>query len=219
MKKGKSSRRGTSAGLNLLKLNVDEIFQRSIEDQDDVQEYNEYPATLNHNLEVFVNTGISYVKKFTRFLTAVVLGCLHSTISFLFDYPNETIRKIQGILFGVTSGILSAHSLLLAKSSIEILILTFVNHEWKKLNNVTTYCIVITFFTLCLSQLYLLNQGLKYISTSVLYPLVFCVYNITNIFNVTGPMKDNNLGQAPQLKLLSCQKIKDLCFMVPRLQH
>ncbi|OWB81107.1 hypothetical protein B5S32_g5461 [[Candida] boidinii] len=100
-----------------------------------------------------------------------------------FNFNAEHIRKIQGVLFGSCSGILSAHSLLLAKSTIEILILTFVNHELSKLNHPTTYLLVISFFTLCLSQLYLLNQGLKFISTSILYPLVFCVYNMTNIGN------------------------------------
>ena len=35
----------------------------------------------------------------------------------------------------------------------------------------------------CLTQLYYLHRGLKLCSTSVLYPLVFCVYNITAILD------------------------------------
>ncbi|ODV82545.1 hypothetical protein CANARDRAFT_179434, partial [[Candida] arabinofermentans NRRL YB-2248] len=100
-----------------------------------------------------------------------------------FKIEQSALRHIQGFLYGLTSGILSAHSLLLAKSSIEILITTFINHELKNLNNFRTYALVISFLVLCLSQLYLLNQGLKHISTSILYPLIFCVYNIINIAN------------------------------------
>ncbi|KAG7899584.1 hypothetical protein KL907_004936 [Ogataea polymorpha] len=116
----------------------------------------------------------------------IVLGivqCNTYLYKALFAFPLATIKSIQGISYGITSGILSAQSLLLAKSAIEITLLTLSNRNVKQLNNSMVYLLVLVFLVLCLSQLYLLNQGLKLISTSILYPLVFCVYNISSISN------------------------------------
>ncbi|ESW97603.1 hypothetical protein KL918_002977 [Ogataea parapolymorpha] len=125
-------------------------------------------------------------KMFKEKMLQLVLWILHcntSVYKFLFAFPLGTIKSIQGISYGVTSGILSAQSLLLAKSAIEIALLTLSNRNVKQLNNSMVYLLVLVFLVLCLSQLYLLNQGLKLISTSILYPLVFCVYNISSISN------------------------------------
>ena len=43
--------------------------------------------------------------------------------------------------------------------------------------------IVLALIVLALCQLYYLHRGLKLVSTSVLYPLVFCVYNIIAILD------------------------------------
>ncbi|VEU23806.1 DEKNAAC104990 [Brettanomyces naardenensis] len=108
----------------------------------------------------------------------------HSKLyNLLFNYPVETLRDMQGILYGCVSGTLSAHSLLLAKSVVDILVSSFTKHQLAKFNSVVTYLIVTVFLVLCLSQLYFLNQGLKRISTAVLYPLIFCIYNIVSIGN------------------------------------
>ncbi|KAG7739156.1 hypothetical protein KL923_002956 [Ogataea haglerorum] len=112
-----------------------------------------------------------------------VLRCSSAVYHFLFAFPLGTLKSIQGILYGVTSGMLSSQSLLLAKSAIEIALLTLSNRNVKQLNNSLVYLLVFVFLVLCLSQLYLLNRGLKLISTSILYPLVFCVYNVSNISN------------------------------------
>ncbi|KAG7853915.1 hypothetical protein KL939_005322 [Ogataea angusta] len=111
------------------------------------------------------------------------LHCNSAVYNSLFVFPLGTIKSIQGILYGVTSGILSAQSLLLAKSAIEIALLTLTNRNFRQLNSSLVYLLVFVFLVLCLSQLFLLNQGLKLISTSILYPLVFCVYNISSISN------------------------------------
>lgn len=105
------------------------------------------------------------------------------TYDTLFNHTSVNIRKCQGLLYGCCSGTLSAHSLLLAKSSLDILISTFSKHQLASLNSPVTYGIVGTFLVLCLSQLYLLNQGLKTVSTALLYPLIFCVYNMVSIGN------------------------------------
>ncbi|ODV95456.1 hypothetical protein PACTADRAFT_42131, partial [Pachysolen tannophilus NRRL Y-2460] len=97
----------------------------------------------------------------------------------------QNSKLVRGIFCGIISGTLSAHSLLLAKSTIEVLLNAFLSSskKFKNMNQPMVWIIIITFLTLCLLQLWFLNRGLKIISTSVLYPLVFCVYNITNIIN------------------------------------
>lgn len=99
-------------------------------------------------------------------------------------------RLAQGLSYGVISGDLSAHALLFAKSAVELIIKTIGGKNqfvrWQ------AWVIVLMLVVLALCQLYYLHRGLKLVSTSVLYPLVFCVYNIIAIldgliyFNQTG---------------------------------
>ncbi|KAF4978588.1 hypothetical protein FZEAL_5060 [Fusarium zealandicum] len=90
-------------------------------------------------------------------------------------------RLARGITYGVISGDLSAHALLFAKSSVELVIKTIAGRNqfvhWQ------SWAIVLALVTLALCQLYYLHRGLKLVSTSVLYPLVFCVYNIIAILD------------------------------------
>ncbi|KAB5560140.1 DUF803 domain-containing protein [Coniochaeta sp. 2T2.1] len=90
-------------------------------------------------------------------------------------------RLARGLSYGCISGILSAHSLLVAKSAVELLLRTITGDnqfvQWQ------SWMLVIALITLALSQLYYLHRGLKLVSTSVLYPLVFCIYNIIAILD------------------------------------
>ena len=94
---------------------------------------------------------------------------------------NSRFRLMRGISYGVISGDLSAHALLFAKSAVELIIKTVGESNqfvfWQ------TWLIVLALVVLALCQLYYLHRGLKLVSTSVLYPLVFCVYNIIAILD------------------------------------
>lgn len=94
---------------------------------------------------------------------------------------NSRFRLARGIAYGVISGDLSAHSLLFAKSAVELVIKTIGGKNqfvhWQ------AWAIVLALVSLALCQLYYLHRGLKLVSTSVLYPLVFCVYNIIAILD------------------------------------
>ncbi|TQV93452.1 hypothetical protein V2A60_010142 [Cordyceps javanica] len=94
---------------------------------------------------------------------------------------SSRFRLIQGISYGVISGDLSAHALLFAKSAVELVIKTVAGKNqfiyWQ------AWAIVLALVSLALCQLYYLHRGLKLVSTSVLYPLVFCVYNIIAILD------------------------------------
>ncbi|KAK9473685.1 magnesium transporter NIPA-domain-containing protein [Dipodascopsis tothii] len=91
-------------------------------------------------------------------------------------------KMARGIMFGVISGILSAHTLLLAKSAVELLVRSIVDKD-NQFNRYESWLIVIGIGVIALTQLYFLHQGLKLCSTSVLYPLIFCVYNIIAILD------------------------------------
>jgi drug/metabolite transporter (DMT)-like permease len=91
-------------------------------------------------------------------------------------------RLVRGLLYGCISGILSAHSLLVAKSAVELLLRTISDRD-NQFVHWQSWMLVIALITLALSQLYYLHRGLKLVSTSVLYPLVFCIYNIIAILD------------------------------------
>lgn len=90
------------------------------------------------------------------------------------------LETCRGVLLGVVSGILSGHSLLLAKAAVE-LVLSTVQQHINQFTRWQSWVIVVCVVVLALVQLYFLNRGLRLLSTSVLYPLVFCVYNVTSI--------------------------------------
>ncbi|OTB17009.1 hypothetical protein K445DRAFT_57703 [Daldinia sp. EC12] len=95
---------------------------------------------------------------------------------------NARFRLARGLIFGCISGILSAHSLLFAKSAVELVIRTISDSD-NQFVHWESWMLVFGLVSLALSQLYYLHRGLKLVSTSVLYPLVFCIYNIIAILD------------------------------------
>jgi hypothetical protein len=95
---------------------------------------------------------------------------------------NPRIRLFRGLAYGCISGILSAHSLLVAKTAVELLVRTIVDRV-NQFNHWQSWIILLGLIFLALTQLYYLHRGLKLVSTSVLYPLVFCIYNIIAILD------------------------------------
>lgn len=92
------------------------------------------------------------------------------------------IKLFRGMCYGSVSGILSAHSLLLAKSAVELLVRTIINGE-NQFNRWQSWVILLGMIALALTQLFYLHRGLKLCSTSILYPFVFCIYNIIAILD------------------------------------
>ncbi|KAJ6008592.1 hypothetical protein N7499_001357 [Penicillium canescens] len=92
------------------------------------------------------------------------------------------MKLIRGMSYGFISGILSAHSLLLAKSAVELLVRTVVDRV-NQFNRWQSWVILLGMIFLALTQLFYLHRGLKLCSTSVLYPFVFCIYNIIAIMD------------------------------------
>ena len=92
------------------------------------------------------------------------------------------MRLWRGMAYGAVSGILSAHSLLVAKSAVELLVRTIIDRH-NEFNRWESWVILLSLLALALTQLYYLHRGLKLCSTSILYPFVFCVYNIIAILD------------------------------------
>ncbi|KAL2354516.1 magnesium transporter NIPA-domain-containing protein [Cryomyces antarcticus] len=95
---------------------------------------------------------------------------------------SSRVRLLRGMAYGCISGILSAHSLLVAKSAVELLVRTIVDRH-NQFNRWQSWLILLSLAFLALTQLYFLHRGLKLCSTSVLYPFVFCIYNIIAILD------------------------------------
>ncbi|KAJ5973220.1 Magnesium transporter NIPA [Penicillium waksmanii] len=92
------------------------------------------------------------------------------------------IKLFRGMCYGAVSGILSAHSLLLAKSAVELLVRTIVDRV-NQFNRWQSWVILLAMIFLALTQLFYLHRGLKLCSTSILYPFVFCIYNVIAIMD------------------------------------
>jgi magnesium transporter len=92
------------------------------------------------------------------------------------------IRLVRGLAYALISGILSAHSLLVAKTAVELLVRTIVDHQ-NQFNRYQSWLILAALVFFALTQLYYLHLGLRLCSTSVLYPFVFCIYNIIAILD------------------------------------
>lgn len=117
---------------------------------------------------------------FGTFVIALFLVVSTWVLKRLYHRPTPRLRLVRGLFFGCVSGILSAHSLLIAKSAVELLVRTIVDRH-NEFNRWQSWMILIGLIAFALTQLYYMHRGLKLVSTSVLYPLIFCVYNVIAI--------------------------------------
>ena len=107
---------------------------------------------------------------------------LSITLPYAVQLRTSRLRLLRGLAYALISGILSAHSLLVAKSAVELLVRTIIDRV-NQFNSYQSWLILLALVFFALSQLYYLHQGLRLCSTSVLYPFVFCVYNIIAILD------------------------------------
>ncbi|KAL2136053.1 hypothetical protein VTI74DRAFT_5633 [Chaetomium olivicolor] len=116
-------------------------------------------------------------------LFVIGLGVATELVSHLTTLMQDSrFRLARGFSYGCISGILSAHSLLVAKSAVELIVRTIADGD-NQFVHWQSWMLVLGLITLALSQLYYLHRGLKLVSTSVLYPLIFCIYNIIAILD------------------------------------
>lgn len=119
-------------------------------------------------------TGSSFLLWFVASL------CLAAVLNLL--AARRKSHEAKGLCYGILCGILSAHSLLMAKSAV-LLLVNAVHKGFKDILRIQFLLIVALFALFAILQLYFVNNGLKYSSTSILYPLVFCVFNLVSMVN------------------------------------
>lgn len=100
----------------------------------------------------------------------------------------DKLKFTKGINFGLISGTLTAHTFLFAKSIIDVIFETIMNEKNSlgiilTSSNVTPYLLLIIMLMIVGFQLTAFNLALSQISTSILYPLCFLVYNMMNLLN------------------------------------
>lgn len=89
---------------------------------------------------------------------------------------------LRGCLWGIVGGISSAHSLLMAKLAVGQ-VMRDLAHALKLFSHVQYWVILLLFLFFAVFQMWSVNCGLQFASTAVLYPLVFCVYNLVTLGN------------------------------------
>jgi multidrug transporter EmrE-like cation transporter len=142
----------------------------------------------SHNLEQLLRL-LHYPNFLVWFILSLVFVvgvlitdfCLRHLIA-VHKRESPKILLIRGMAYGLLSGILSAHALLLAKSAVELIVRSLADRV-NEFRSYQSWLLVLAFFVLALTQLYYLHLGLKLVSTSVLYPFVFCIYNIVAILD------------------------------------
>lgn len=139
---------------------------------------------LDELLELLVRPAfVAWMSLQTVVVLAIAIS-VEVASSLLFKSLAQTsrFRLARGLAYGCISGILSAHSLLVAKSAVELVVRTITDGN-NQFRHWQAWALVLALITLALTQLYYLHRGLKLVSTSVLYPLVFCIYNIIAILD------------------------------------
>lgn len=90
----------------------------------------------------------------------------------------------KGINYGIISGTLTAHTFLFAKSIIDVIIESIISRESKEIfSQPTPYLLLVAMLMIVGLQLTSFNLGLAHVTTAVLYPLCFLVYNLINLIN------------------------------------
>ncbi|KAK7729856.1 hypothetical protein SLS53_009154 [Cytospora paraplurivora] len=138
--------------------------------------------TLDELLELLGRQAFVLWMIFQAILVIAICAVIDGVNHALNLAQDSRFRLVRGLAYGCVSGILSAHSLLVAKSAVELLLKTIVEGK-NQFVHWQAWVIVLALITLALTQLYYLHRGLKLVSTSVLYPLVFCIYNIIAILD------------------------------------
>ncbi|KAF2135369.1 uncharacterized protein K452DRAFT_260785 [Aplosporella prunicola CBS 121167] len=140
------------------------------------------PSHTLDQLLVLLGKAAFLVWLFATLLVTALLFVAQWVLKRLSPRPTPVIRLLRGMCFGAMSGILSAHCLLIAKSAVELLVRTIVDRH-NQFVRWQSWAILLGLVAFALTQLYYLHRGLKLCSTSILYPFVFCIYNIIAILD------------------------------------
>lgn len=110
-------------------------------------------------------------------------------------------RLLLAVSFASVSGILSGMCLLIAKSGVELLILTIggKNQFWRW----EAWMLLVGLIAFALLQLWYLQKSLVYADPTIVCPLAFCFYNLSSIVNGLVYFNQFALLSALNLSLVS----------------
>lgn len=159
--------------------------------------------------------GVSHLQRFKENATqAVFLRWFCSTIGLLLVLAFASTRMIResckqniaGAGFGIVSGTLTAHTFLFAKGLIDVgdAMLSYEYSDFRAtIRSPILFILVSSILATVVLQLTVFNMGLRCLSSLILYPLCFLVFNSVSLVN---DILFNRLLQSGKFRLpiLSC---------------
>lgn len=139
--------------------------------------YNGSIPTPSTSLSIIIEKLLNPAFKY--WFTATLVSC---SLLLLINKTTRPRKFIQGINYGIISGTLTAHTFLFAKSLVDVLLQSIINKS-NILKNLTPYFLLLVMLSIIGFQLTAFNLGLSKVSSSILYPLCFLVFNLINLIN------------------------------------
>ncbi|CED83493.1 Uncharacterized conserved protein [Phaffia rhodozyma] len=96
--------------------------------------------------------------------------------------PERRTQLLLSLSYAAISGTLSGLCLLIAKSAIELLLITISHPSSNQFNSLTTVYLVVSLVILALAQLIYLNKALRLASPTAVCPVAFSFYNVSSVF-------------------------------------
>lgn len=135
-------------------------------------------------LDAFL-TNMASPRFLTWFLFTVALALTVGALSYNMT-RHRRLQHIAGVGFGFVSGTLTAHTFLFAKALVSIadgLVLGSHADRRATASSPAIYLLVVSMLSIIGMQLTAFNIGLRYLSSLILYPLCFLIYNSVNLVN------------------------------------
>ncbi|WFC99782.1 hypothetical protein MYAM1_002527 [Malassezia yamatoensis] len=134
--------------------------------------------------------------------TATPESSVPTSSSALTDPKNQPTILALAVAYSAISGTMSGVCLLLAKSGVDLLVLTIRGQN--QFTNSISWILITILFGAALLQLWYLNKSLKLADPVLVCPLAFCFYNISSI--TLGLVYFDELGQ------LSWSHVASICL-------
>lgn len=137
---------------------------------------------LQRNYGSIPTTATSPTKRQSRRASSAAAASKAASSSHARPDPEAVakMRLLLAVAFAALSGTLSGLCLLLAKSGVELLVLTFGQGQ-NQFNRLGSWALVGVMIFAALAQLWYLNKALKMADPTLVCPLAFCFYNTSSI--------------------------------------
>jgi len=125
-------------------------------------------------------------------------GAVTSPSSSLFHMPNARSTVLAlAVAYSSASGMLSGACLVMAKSGVDLLILSLQGRN--QFSSWFSWCLIMVLSAATMLQLWYLHKGLKLADPMLIAPLAFCFYNVSSI--TLGLVYFNDAAYLPWLSV------------------